>query len=122
MKKLLIADDDETSREVLSLFFEKEPFEIYTVNDGQECLDALALHDPDLFLLDILMPRVDGLEVLKFLKEHNSYKHKPVIMMSNFVTQEIQEIINNAHKSEFYIKVNTEPATFVKRARFLLNL
>jgi CheY-like chemotaxis protein len=68
-KKILIVDDDTDVLEVLRRLLEKPPFEytIQTVSNGEDAIAALVLEAPDLVLLDINMPGIDGIEVLKHI-------------------------------------------------------
>jgi DNA-binding response OmpR family regulator len=80
--KLLIVEDDELSREVLSDALADEEFEILTAGDGREGLDKVRAEIPDLVLLDIDMPKMDGIEVLKAIKEDPKTQSVPVIMVT----------------------------------------
>jgi CheY-like chemotaxis protein len=65
MCKLLIVDDDAYCRDVLSDTLESDEYELYMAGDGQSALEMVQQNPPDLVLLDIEVPRMDGLEVLK---------------------------------------------------------
>jgi DNA-binding response OmpR family regulator len=82
MYKLLIVDDDSYCREVLSDALETDEFEIHTADDGEAALEAVRLIAPDLILLDIAMPKMDGIEVLKRLKSADETRRIPVIMVT----------------------------------------
>ena len=69
MKKILIVDDEPNIVMSLEYIFKKENFEVFIARDGSEALDIAELVVPDIILLDIMMPKVDGYQVLKFLKE-----------------------------------------------------
>ncbi len=71
MKKILIVDDELGTRESLRTIFQKD-YEVHTASSGEEALETMREGDLDLVLLDILMPRMDGIEVLQRTKEVNS--------------------------------------------------
>jgi DNA-binding NtrC family response regulator len=71
MKKILIVDDELGTRESLRTIFKKD-YEVHTASSGEEALEAVREDNLDLVLLDILMPRMDGIEVLQRIKEVNS--------------------------------------------------
>ncbi len=78
--KVLVADDEESMRFLLSRALEKSGFEVITANDGEEALELADRENPDLFLMDIRMPRKDGLEVLRCLRKKD--KNAAVIVMT----------------------------------------
>ena len=77
--KLLIVDDDPNICDMLKLYFENEGYKIRTANDGVEGLNAFKVYNPDLVLLDIMMPKKDGWQVCREIREVSP---KPVIMIT----------------------------------------
>ncbi len=77
--KLLIVDDDVNICDMLKLYFENENYKVKTANDGIEGLKTFKLYEPDLVLLDIMMPKKDGWQVCREIREISS---KPVIMIT----------------------------------------
>ena len=77
--KLLIVDDDPNICDMLKLYFENEGYKIKTANDGVEGLNAFKIYNPDLVLLDIMMPKKDGWQVCREIREISP---KPVIMIT----------------------------------------
>ncbi len=67
--KLLVIDDDPDIRDVLSAFLEAEGFEVITAADGLEGLELIRSENPDLIILDLMMPEVDGFEVCNKLRD-----------------------------------------------------
>lgn len=80
--KILIAEDEEILRKVLSEKFKKEKFIVEAATDGEAALSLAKSFKPDMILLDIIMPKKDGLEVLEELKSDNDLQDIPVIMVS----------------------------------------
>ena len=77
--KLLIIDDDPNICEMLRLYFENESYKVKTANDGVEGLNYFKIFEPDLVLLDIMMPKKDGWQVCREIREISG---KPVIMIT----------------------------------------
>ncbi len=77
--KLLVVDDDQNICEMLRLYFENEGYEVKTANDGAEGVLAFKSFEPDLVLLDIMLPKKDGWQVCREIREVSS---KPVIMIT----------------------------------------
>src|SRR5215212_5970237 len=80
--RLLIVDDIADNRTVLARRFERRGFEISEADRGQRALDLIAQENFDLVLLDVMMPEMDGIEVLKRIREHHSSVALPVIMVT----------------------------------------
>jgi signal transduction histidine kinase len=79
---LLVADDSEANRDVLSRRLQRQGYEVVAVASGREALEEVRAHAFDLMLLDILMPEMDGYQVLQQMKEDEALCHIPVIMIS----------------------------------------
>ncbi len=77
--KLLFVDDDPNICDMLKMYFENEGYKVKTANDGVEGLNCFKIYEPDLVLLDIMMPKKDGWQVCREIREISS---KPVIMIT----------------------------------------
>ena len=77
--KILVIDDDAAICETLKNYFEKEGYEVKTVNDGAAGIDNFRLYNPDIVLLDIVLPKKDGWQVCREIREIST---QPVIMIS----------------------------------------
>lgn len=78
-QKILIVDDDENIAELISLYLTKECFDTHIVYDGQSALKAHKSFEPDLILLDIMLPLLDGYQICR---EIRTYSNTPIIMLS----------------------------------------
>jgi DNA-binding response OmpR family regulator len=81
--KVLIVEDDKFLRKACEVGLKKQGFVVLTAEDGQEGLEKAISGSPDLILLDLLMPRLSGMETLKALKEDEQTRHIPVVILSN---------------------------------------
>ena len=77
--KILVVDDDTNICDLLKIYFENEGYEVKTANDGVEGLNYFKIYEPDLVLLDIMLPRKDGWQVCREIREMSS---KPIIMIT----------------------------------------
>lgn len=82
-KTVMVVDDSVTVRKVTSRFLEREGFRVITAKDGVEALQLLQDHIPDVMLLDIEMPRMDGFEVAKNIRTSSRLKALPIIMITS---------------------------------------
>jgi len=80
--EILVVDDQREIREVLTRSLTNEGYHVTSAIDGQDGLDALSRGTPDLILLDLAMPRVNGYQVLEFLKSSNEFQAIPVIILT----------------------------------------
>jgi chemosensory pili system protein ChpA (sensor histidine kinase/response regulator) len=82
-KRILVVDDSVTVRKVTTRLLERNGFEVFTAKDGVDALATLQDHIPDLMLLDIEMPRMDGFEVASVVRHDSRLKHVPIIMITS---------------------------------------
>lgn len=82
MRKILIVDDEPNIVMSLEYTFKKNNFEVYIARDGKEALDILKNDIPDIIILDIMMPMVDGYATLGHIKKENNLSHIKVIFLS----------------------------------------
>ena len=78
-QKILIAEDDGDIRDLLKLYLESEGYSVLPVADGQEALNMVQQHQPDLAILDIMMPKMNGLELTSRLREQTMM---PILILS----------------------------------------
>ncbi len=81
-KKILLADDSGTALLIEQLILSREPYDLVIAKDGQEAVDKALAERPDLVLLDVVMPRLTGFEVLKRLRQEASTRSTPVLMVT----------------------------------------
>jgi DNA-binding response OmpR family regulator len=81
-KRILIADDEEDVVTTLQFTLEKEGYQCLTAYDGKEALDKAKRENPDLIVLDIMMPKMNGYEVSRLLKFDARFKHIPIVMLT----------------------------------------
>lgn len=79
MKKILIVDDEKPISEIINFNLTKEGYEVHTAFDGEEALEQAAAVNPDLILLDLMLPKIDGLEVCRQIRKTSDV---PIIMLT----------------------------------------
>jgi len=82
-KKILVVEDSQTTRKVIKMTLESNNFQVVEAEDGVEGLNKLDDEQPDLILLDVMLPKLDGYGILSVLKENDEHKGVPVIMLTS---------------------------------------
>ncbi|MCL9770211.1 response regulator [Flavobacterium sp. HXWNR69] len=82
MKKILIVDDEPNIVMTLEYTFKKSNYEVFIARDGQEALDILKTNYPDIIILDIMMPMVDGFATLEQIRKDDNLQHTKVMFLS----------------------------------------
>ncbi|MDI6758876.1 MAG: response regulator [Candidatus Omnitrophota bacterium] len=103
-KRILIADDEPDFLQMVKMRLETNGYEIITASDGKEVLDKIKADKPDAVFLDILMPQLDGLKVLREIRKRD--KKLPVFMITAFSNEERFELANKLNASGFIIKTS----------------
>ncbi len=83
--KILVVDDDPDILEMLTLILESHNYKVVTARDGVEALDKLRAENPDLMILDLLMPKMDGFAVCKELQDSrwSKYRNMPIVILTS---------------------------------------
>ena len=82
MSTILIVDDEQIIRQLFQKVLEQDGHDVVTADNGQEALAAMQLHAPDLVLLDLNMPVMDGLSFLRLMRRNENWKDTPVVILS----------------------------------------
>ncbi|MBS9715479.1 response regulator transcription factor [Pseudohalocynthiibacter aestuariivivens] len=116
MSKIALVDDDRNILTSVSMTLEAEGFEVETYNDGQTALDAFNKRLPDMAVLDIKMPRMDGMDLLQRLRQKSAM---PVIFLTS-KDDEIDEVLGLRMGADDYVKKPFSQRLLVERIRALL--
>jgi twitching motility two-component system response regulator PilG len=79
---VLVVDDSPTVRKIVQLTLQRERIRVVTAGDGLSALAAVSDEEPDLILLDIMLPRMDGYNICQVIRKNMAYKDMPIIMLS----------------------------------------
>ena len=118
---ILIVDDDPQNRKLLETLLRSEGYLTINATNGEEALAAVAQHSPDLILLDIMMPGMDGYQVAKILKGNLVSAHIPIVMVTAQIDRNARLAGLNAGAEEFLTKP-IDQAELWLRVRNLLRL
>lgn len=122
MKKILIVDDETVLLKVYRLKFEHEGFQVETALDGLEAMAKVKSFSPDFILLDIMMPKLDGFEVLHRLKTDPATKAIPVVLLTNLsASEEDRERGLRLGATDYWVKDGFTPHEIVTKVKSLLS-
>jgi len=120
-KKILVVEDEELLRDFYEELLKGQGFNVLTAENGQTGLDRVIAEKPDLVLLDLMMPVMDGKAMLHKMREIPEFKKTPVIVLTNAGdsdTMHETKFYDNAN--EFLIKSNVTPDIIVTRIKSLI--
>ena len=116
MQKILVADDDENIVELISLYLRKEGFAVIAARDGGEALQKIAQQEPDLVLLDIMMPVKDGWEVCREVRQ----RYRVPVIMLTARGEAYDKILGLELGADDYITKPFNPRELVARVKAVL--
>lgn len=120
--KILVADDEDDIREIMAKKIAQEKYEVITAKDGEEAWDKIKKDSPDVILLDLNMPKLDGMEVLKKLRqEPPSAKWQPVVIIS--ARNEVEDIHKGlAMEADHYLTKPCHIGEVLKAIQLMIGL
>ncbi|MFA6183866.1 MAG: response regulator [Parcubacteria group bacterium] len=121
-KKILIIEDDATLRNVLSEFLESEGFSVAVAADGEEGIVLVGTSKPDIILLDIILPKKNGFEVLKEVKDNNDTSDIPVILLTNLGSLDDIEKALELGATTYLVKGDYQIREIVEKIKEVLSL
>ena len=119
-KKILLVEDDVFVSDVYQTKLKQEGFEVISAENGSEAMKKLETVVPDIILLDIIMPYMDGKEVLARLKESEKWKNIPVIILTNLSQRDDVEEILQKGADDYLIKSHFTPSEVVEKIKAVL--
>lgn len=117
-KKILVAEDEQAMAHALDIKLTKEGYEVAVANNGEIAIDFLKKQNFDIVLLDIMMPKVDGFEVLKYV-QGNKIK-TPVVITSNLSQPEDKEKAKKMGAVDFFVKSDISINEIVAKVREII--
>ena len=116
-KKILVIEDEEMLLTMYKVKFENDGYEVYTASNGADGLEIAPKVMPDLILLDIIMPKIDGFAVLKKFKEDPKTKNIPVVLLTNLGQDEDISRGKELGSAGYLIKANNTPSEVVEKTK-----
>jgi len=120
MAKILIVDDDITLRDMYGERLKAEGYEIDVASNGEEAIQKVQASKPNLILLDIMMPKVNGFATLDMLKNTPEYKNIPVILLTALIQDENKVRGLDSGAVDYIIKSETMPGDVIKKVKDVL--
>jgi len=114
--KILVVDDETHIVELVKFNLEKEGYQVIVAYDGQSALDSVKENSPDLIILDIMLPNIDGLQVCQTLKQNSEYNKIPIIMLTA-KGEEFDTVLGLEMGADDYIKKPFSPREMTARVK-----
>jgi PleD family two-component response regulator len=121
MKKVLVVEDDQFLANAYKLKLSNSDFDVKVASDGKEALSIMEEFLPDVVLLDLIMPNMDGFETLQVMKASDKLKSVPVIVASNLGQKEDFDKATALGASDFIIKSNVSIEDIITKVNKLIS-
>jgi DNA-binding response OmpR family regulator len=118
-KKILLIEDEPDILKTTVIFLESEGFQVITATDGLEGLSRARTQNPDMIILDIMLPKLDGYKICRMLKFDEKYKHIPIILFTGRA-QESDRQMGKDVCGDAYITKPFEPSILLEKIKELL--
>ena len=118
-KKILIAEDEQALSRVMNLKFTGSGYDVVLVEEGNSFLEIFDKENPDLVLLDLMIPGMDGFSILKEIKEVRK-NNIPVIILSNLSQSEDKSKAKELGASDYFVKSDISISEIVEKVKLIL--
>lgn len=115
--KLLVAEDDKFLQKILVTKFTKEGFDVRAASDGEEAMKALLAEVPAFMLLDLILPKMNGFEVLAEIRTNQKMKDLPVFILSNLSQEEDVKRAKELGALDFLVKADNSINQVVEKVK-----
>jgi DNA-binding response OmpR family regulator len=122
MKRILLTEDDEFLSSLIKNRLEREHFEVKVAKDGEEVLALLKTYQPDLVLMDIILPKKLGFEVLEEIQANTKLSHAPVMILSNLGQDSDIQRAKELGAIDYFIKAKVVIDDLIKRIKSFLEV
>ncbi len=121
MTKIAIIEDDQVISQMYRMKFEAAGFEVEIADNGSRGIDLVKSFSPDIILLDLQMPKLNGVEALQKIRKEAWGKTTPVIVLTNTGEEEAPTDLKDLGVSSYIVKANLTPRQVVQRVKETLN-
>ena len=118
-KKILVVEDDRDISELITYNLEREGYEIACLYDGGQAIDFVKKRKPELIILDLMLPEVDGIEICRTLKSDAATKHIPIVMLTA-KGEEADVVVGLQMGADDYIPKPFSPKVLVARIKAII--
>jgi len=118
--KILIVEDDKFVRELISHKLTEEKFEVSSAKDGEEGVVKIESEKPDLVLLDLILPGIDGFEVISRIRKNPDIESMPIVILSNLGEKNDVDRGIKLGANDYMIKAHFTPKEIVEKVRGIL--
>lgn len=119
-KKVLLVEDDPFIAEIYALPLQQAGFQVIVADDGEKGVQKAKETCPDLIFLDLLLPKLNGLEVLKILKDDPQLKNIPVVIATNLTDEVAAKKSLDMGALDCLVKINIDSSDIVRKAKEIL--
>lgn len=120
MKSILLVEDDPYISDIYSTKLKEAGFSVEVATEGEQCLRIIKEKKPDLLLLDIVLPNIDGWEILRKIQEDDKFENLKVIILSNLSQREEVERAVKLGAVKYLIKARYTPTEVVEEIKKIL--
>ncbi|MFA5360035.1 MAG: response regulator [Patescibacteria group bacterium] len=121
-KKILVVEDDPMISSMYKTKFEVDGFEVFTADNGATGLELVKKEKPDIVMLDIILPQLDGFSVLEQIKQDKITKNIPVIMLTNLSTDEDKAKGEKMGALDYLVKASLTPGQISEKIKQILKI
>lgn len=118
--KILVVEDDKFLRELITQKLSREGYDVYEAVDGEDGVKKAKESKPDIILLDLILPGIDGFEVLAKIKEDSDLVNIPVVILSNLGQRDDVERGLKLGAVDFLIKAHFTPGEIIEKVQKIL--
>ncbi len=122
MTKIAIIEDDAVINQMYRMKFEADGFEVQVADNGKLGVEMVESYQPDLILLDLQMPEMNGAEALKFIRSKEWGKKIPVIILTNLGAEESPKELKALGIDRYIVKAELTPSQVVERVKEVLDI
>lgn len=122
MTKIAVIEDDAVISQMYRMKFEADGFDIQLANNGKHGVELVEEFKPDIILLDLQMPEMNGVDALKIIRKNDWGKKIPVIILTNLGEEEAPKELRTLGIHSYIVKANLTPRQVVQRVKEALNI
>lgn len=120
-KKVIFVEDDAFLSQIFTKALEDAGYDVISPRSAEECLKVSEREKPDLFLLDIILPHMDGFELIEELQKNQNLRQIPILIITNLSNKEDIDKAKSMGVAGYLIKAHTLPADVVAKIQTILN-